>query len=31
VISGYPKDKQVWLKRGQNRHLVEKLGDLTFT
>jgi len=32
VISGYPKDKQVWLKPGDTIVTsIEKLGDLTFT
>ena len=32
VISGYPKDKQVWLKPGDKLVTsIEKLGDLTFT
>jgi 2-keto-4-pentenoate hydratase/2-oxohepta-3-ene-1,7-dioic acid hydratase in catechol pathway len=32
VISGYPKDKQVWLKPGDSIVTsIEKLGDLTFT
>jgi 2-keto-4-pentenoate hydratase/2-oxohepta-3-ene-1,7-dioic acid hydratase in catechol pathway len=32
VISGYPKDKQVWLKPGDRIVTsIEKLGDLTFT
>jgi 2-keto-4-pentenoate hydratase/2-oxohepta-3-ene-1,7-dioic acid hydratase in catechol pathway len=32
VISGYPKDKQVWLKPGDKVVTsIEKLGDLTFT
>ena len=32
VISGYPKDKQVWLKAGDKIVTsIEKLGDLTFT
>jgi 2-keto-4-pentenoate hydratase/2-oxohepta-3-ene-1,7-dioic acid hydratase in catechol pathway len=32
VIAGYPKDKQVWLKAGDNvTTSIEKLGDLTFT
>ncbi|MCC6778532.1 MAG: fumarylacetoacetate hydrolase family protein [Hyphomicrobiales bacterium] len=32
VISGYPKDKQVWLKPGDKiATSIEKLGDLTFT
>ena len=32
VISGYPKDKQVWLKAGDKLMTsIEKLGDLTFT
>ena len=32
VISGYPKDKQVWLKPGDKIVTsIEKLGDLTFT
>jgi 2-keto-4-pentenoate hydratase/2-oxohepta-3-ene-1,7-dioic acid hydratase in catechol pathway len=31
VISGYPKDKQVWLKPGDKLVTsIEKLGDLTF-
>ena len=31
VISGYPKDKQVWLKAGdQIVTSIEKLGDLEF-
>ena len=30
--SGYPKDKQVWLKPGDKLVTsIEKLGDLTFT
>jgi len=32
VISGYPKDKQVWLKPGDKLSTsIEKLGELTFT
>jgi 2-keto-4-pentenoate hydratase/2-oxohepta-3-ene-1,7-dioic acid hydratase in catechol pathway len=32
VISGYPKDKQVWLKPGDKVVTsIEKLGDLSFT
>lgn len=32
VISGYPKDKQVWLKPGDKLvTTIEKLGDLSFT
>lgn len=32
VISGYPKDKQVWLKAGDRlTSTIEKLGELTFT
>ena len=32
VISGYPKDKQVWLKAGDKLVTsIEKLGDLAFT
>jgi 2-keto-4-pentenoate hydratase/2-oxohepta-3-ene-1,7-dioic acid hydratase in catechol pathway len=32
VISGYPKDKQVWLKPGDKLVTsIEKLGDLSFT
>ena len=32
VISGYPKDKQVWLKPGDKLATsIEKLGDLAFT
>ncbi len=32
VIAGYPKDKQVWLKAGdQIVTSIEKLGELTFT
>ena len=32
VISGYPKDKQVWLKAGDKLTTsIEKLGDLHFT
>jgi 2-keto-4-pentenoate hydratase/2-oxohepta-3-ene-1,7-dioic acid hydratase in catechol pathway len=32
VISGYPKDKQVWLKSGdQVVTVIEKLGELQFT
>jgi 2-keto-4-pentenoate hydratase/2-oxohepta-3-ene-1,7-dioic acid hydratase in catechol pathway len=32
VISGYPKDKQVWLKAGDKIVTsIEKLGDLSFT
>ena len=32
VISGYPKDKQVWLKPGDKLVTsIERLGDLTFT
>ena len=32
VISGYPKDKQVWLKPGDKVVTsIEKLGELTFT
>src|SRR5215470_14004045 len=32
VISGYPKDKQVWLKPGDTLVTsIEKLGELTFT
>jgi 2-keto-4-pentenoate hydratase/2-oxohepta-3-ene-1,7-dioic acid hydratase in catechol pathway len=32
VISGYPKDKQVWLKPGDKVvTTIEKLGDLAFT
>ena len=32
VISGYPKDKQVWLKPGDKLVTsIEKLGDSTFT
>ncbi len=32
VISGYPKDKQVWLKPGDSLVTsIEKLGDLAFT
>jgi len=32
VISGYPKDKQVWLKAGDKLVTsIEKLGDLSFT
>ena len=32
VISGYPKDKQVWLKAGDTVVTsIEKLGELTFT
>jgi len=32
VISGYPKDKQVWLKAGDKiTTSIEKLGDLEFT
>ena len=32
VISGYPKDKQVWLKAGDKVVTsIEKLGELTFT
>ena len=32
VISGYPKDKQVWLKPGDKLVTsIEKLGDLAFT
>ena len=32
VISGYPKDKQVWLKPGDKLTTsIEKLGELTFT
>ena len=32
VISGYPKDKQVWLKAGDKlTTTIEKLGDLNFT
>ena len=31
VISGYPKDKQVWLKAGDTLVTsIEKLGDLEF-
>ncbi len=31
VISGYPKDKQVWLKAGDKLVTsIEKLGDLEF-
>jgi 2-keto-4-pentenoate hydratase/2-oxohepta-3-ene-1,7-dioic acid hydratase in catechol pathway len=31
VISGYPKDKQVWLKPGDKLVTsIEKLGDLSF-
>jgi 2-keto-4-pentenoate hydratase/2-oxohepta-3-ene-1,7-dioic acid hydratase in catechol pathway len=31
VISGYPKDKQVWLKPGDRLVTsIEKLGDLEF-
>ena len=30
MISGYPKDKQVWLKAGDKLVTsIEKLGDLT--
>ena len=32
VISGYPKDKQVWLKPGDKVVTsIEKLGELSFT
>jgi len=32
VISGYPKDRQIWLKAGDTLTTsIEKLGDLTFT
>ena len=32
VISGYPKDKQVWLRPGDRLSTsIEKLGELTFT
>jgi 2-keto-4-pentenoate hydratase/2-oxohepta-3-ene-1,7-dioic acid hydratase in catechol pathway len=32
VILGYPKDKQVWLKKGDVVvSVVEKLGELKFT
>ena len=32
VISGYPKDKQVWLKAGDRVVTsIEKLGELAFT
>lgn len=32
VISGYPKDKQVWLKAGDRlTSTIEKLGTLEFT
>jgi 2-keto-4-pentenoate hydratase/2-oxohepta-3-ene-1,7-dioic acid hydratase in catechol pathway len=32
VISGYPKEKQVWLKAGDKiTTRIEKLGDLNFT
>jgi 2-keto-4-pentenoate hydratase/2-oxohepta-3-ene-1,7-dioic acid hydratase in catechol pathway len=32
VITGYPKEKQVWLKAGdQVRSTIEKLGELDFT
>ena len=32
VISGYPKDKQVWLKPGNKIVTsIEKLGELEFT
>jgi 2-keto-4-pentenoate hydratase/2-oxohepta-3-ene-1,7-dioic acid hydratase in catechol pathway len=32
VISGYPKEKQVWLKAGDTvRSTIEKLGELDFT
>ena len=32
VISGYPKDKQVWLKPGDRvSSMIEKLGELQFT
>ena len=32
MISGYPKDKQVWLKAGDTVVTsIEKLGELTFT
>jgi 2-keto-4-pentenoate hydratase/2-oxohepta-3-ene-1,7-dioic acid hydratase in catechol pathway len=32
VISGYPKDKQIWLKSGDKLVTsIEKLGDLSFT
>jgi 2-keto-4-pentenoate hydratase/2-oxohepta-3-ene-1,7-dioic acid hydratase in catechol pathway len=32
VISGYPKDKQVWLKAGDKvTSTIERLGDLQFT
>jgi 2-keto-4-pentenoate hydratase/2-oxohepta-3-ene-1,7-dioic acid hydratase in catechol pathway len=32
VISGYPKDKQVWLKPGDRiATSIEKLGELEFT
>jgi hypothetical protein len=32
VISGYPKDKQVWLKSGDKLVTsIEKLGDLSFS
>ena len=31
IISGYPKDKQVWLKAGDTLTTsIEKLGDLEF-
>ena len=32
VISGYPKEKQVWLKPGDKLETrIEKLGNLKFT
>ena len=32
VISGYPKDKQVWLRAGDRiTTTIEKLGELSFT
>jgi 2-keto-4-pentenoate hydratase/2-oxohepta-3-ene-1,7-dioic acid hydratase in catechol pathway len=32
VITGYPKDKQVWLKPGDRvRTTITKIGDLRFT
>ena len=32
VITGYPKDKQVWLKPGDRvRTVISKLGELHFT
>ena len=32
VISGYPKDKQVWLRKGDRiTSTIEKLGELQFT